>query len=779
MTTAPQARRAARARPQPVRVQRDTAAHLPVARIAIEVSLAHLDRPFDYLVAEDDDAVVQPGVRVRVRFAGRLVNGFVLERAAVSEHVGRLAMIDRIVSPEVVLTPAIARLCRAVADRYAGTMSDVVRLAVPPRHARVEAELVNEAAAAAALDEAIADGSVGEAASGVISESVDSGHSSANSALPEDNVIPDSAVTDSSVTDSSGHDSADSGSAGPDSAKPDSVKEGWSAYPAGPSFLAAVAAGRPARAVWSALPGGEWSARLAEAARTAYLASRGAILVVADARDLAQLDAALQACLPHDAFVTLSADLGPAERYRRFLKVSRGQRRIVAGTRGAVFAPVRDLALVALFDDGDDLLAEPRAPYPHAREVAMLRSMQEGAALLIGGFARTAEGELLLESGWAKPIIAPRAQVRLCMPRIEAAGDDYAVGAHSPAARARLTPAGFSAARQALDAHAPVLLHVPRGGYLPGLACADCRRPARCRRCSGPLAVPRGARTPTCRWCGVAVPRWVCPACASDRLKATVIGAARTAEEIGSAFAGVRVMTSTAGKVLSHVDEAPLIVVATPGAEPVAEGGYGAALLLDGGLLLGRPDLRAAEETVRRWMAAAALVRPAAAGGRVVIGSDVSLSAVQALVRWDPATFAGMELAGRRELGFPPAVAMASIEGSEAVVGAALAELALPPSAAILGPVPAWRPTRAGQKAATGGVVNGGPTAGDGAMVGHASGGELVTGAEADQYVRALVRVPAVDRRLLAAALKVLAAARSARKDSEPIRIEVDPAELG
>ncbi len=129
------------------------------------------------------------------------------------------------------------------------------------------------------------------------------------------------------------------------------------------------------------------------------------------------------------------------------------------------------------------------------------------------------------------------------------------------------------------------------------------------------------------------------------------------------------------------------MVIATPGAEPIAAGGYGAALLLDGPAMLGRPDLRAAEETLRRWMAAATLVRPASAGGRVIVGTDASVPVVQALIRWDPEGHAAAELAARRELGFPPAVAMASIEGDEHSVLAAVDRLVVPPGGEILGPV--------------------------------------------------------------------------------------------
>ena len=107
-----------------------------MARVLVDVPLAHLDRPFDYLVPERLAESAVPGCRVRVRFAGQLVGGYLLDRVAVSEHQGRLAALERVVSPEPVLTPEITALAREVADRYAGTMADVLRLAIPPRHAR-------------------------------------------------------------------------------------------------------------------------------------------------------------------------------------------------------------------------------------------------------------------------------------------------------------------------------------------------------------------------------------------------------------------------------------------------------------------------------------------------------------------------------------------------------------------------------------------------------------------------------------------------------------------
>ena len=121
-------------------MSKTAAEHEPIARVLPMLSVPHLDREFDYLVAAEQSDDAQPGVRVRVRFHGRLVDAFMLERRSDTDHVGKLGWLDRVVSAERVLTPDVRRLVDAVAARYAGTRADVLRLAVPPRHANVEKE---------------------------------------------------------------------------------------------------------------------------------------------------------------------------------------------------------------------------------------------------------------------------------------------------------------------------------------------------------------------------------------------------------------------------------------------------------------------------------------------------------------------------------------------------------------------------------------------------------------------------------------------------------------
>ncbi len=81
-------------------------------------------------------------------------------------------------------------------------------------------------------------------------------------------------------------------------------------------------------------------------------------------------------------------------------------------------------------------------------------------------------------------------------------------------------------------------------------------------------------------------------------LRAVVTGERRTAEELARAFPGVAVRTSSGAGVLASVPATPALVIATPGAEPTADEGYAAAVLLDAWALLARPSLRAAEEAL-------------------------------------------------------------------------------------------------------------------------------------------------------------------------------------
>lgn len=586
----------------------------PVARVLVESGVPHLDRPFDYSVPASMDTTALPGVRVKVTFNGQELAGYLLERRDTSDAGHTLVPLRKVVSAVPVLTQAVRRLAESVAARYAGVVSDVLRVAVPPRVARLDKEYLERHANGLAVPDSVAE------------------------------------------------------SNNQDGGAPSEAGSAWADYRSGGSFLLHLTGGGSPRAAVSALQGygpKGWPALLAGAVAAVRASGRGAVVVVPDYRDLDRLEEALAAVLPKDDVVRLAADDGPSARYGNFLRLLEGSARVAIGTRSAAYAPVIRPGLFACWDDGDDLHIEQRAPYAHSREVLLLRAEQEEAGCLLAGHSRSTEVQRLVEQGWAIAVEPDRPAARAVTPRVVNTADSFEQERDPLARIARLPGAAWKAAQDGL-LRGPVLVQVARAGYAPSLVCDSCREPARCNDCQGPLAIAGGtgaSAIPQCRWCSTPAPTWACTHCGRLRLRRGATGVIRTAEELGKAFPGRPVITSSGDHVKAAVGDAKALVVATVGAEPVASGGYAVALLLDGDSLLRRENLRAGEDTVRRWFNAAALVRPAKEGGLVVITAS-DTSAVGALLRWDPSGYAERELALRRELHLPPAVRIASVTGT-------------------------------------------------------------------------------------------------------------------
>lgn len=572
-----------------------------IARVLVDSPLPQLDRLFDYGIPDGLVDAVVPGVRVRVplRSAGRVSDGFVVELADAGDYSGPLSEIESVVSPLRVLTEDVWTLARRVSERAAGSAIDIVRLAIPTRQVRVEKAFL--ARIESAPIRVIEPAAVEHYAPGVVESAITRGERVAVDAVP--------LVTELS----------------------------------------------------SGITVGAWALTLAQAATHVLAAGRRAILVVPDYRDQDQLQAALEEVLPAECIVRLDARQSNPDRYRGFLRCLGDEPLVVIGNRSAVYAPARDLGLIAVWDDGDALQREPLAPYVHARDAALVRQEQQGCALIMLGHARTTEVERLVEVGWLHEVRpAPSVIPKVVPTAYQSANDPLAD-------RARIPSSAWHAAREAL-ARGPVLVQVARPGYSPQLACAECGQTARCVRCEGPLAQRQSGDVPACAWCGALAIGWRCRHCDADRVRLLgAAGASRTAEDLGRAFPGVRVIIADGERPVQHVDDRPALVIATRGAEPIARGGYRAVLLLDGERMIARESLRVAEDCVRWWSNAIALAARGAPCYLVGIGGELA----RTLVTWNQAGFARSELADRRRLRFPPAVRVATLTGSiEAVESA-------------------------------------------------------------------------------------------------------------
>ncbi len=590
-----------------------------VARVLIDSPLPQLDRLFDYAIPAELAAEAVPGVRVKVplRTAGRVVEGYLVEVADQAPSERPLSELDSVVSPIRVLTPQLYTLARKAADRAAGGAGDILRLAIPKRMVRAEKAWLAAPAAVApvvAAEAAAWAHGVLEAYPGLV----------------------------------------------------DAVRRG--------ARLALDAPPRPSRDGVR----GAWADLLAALAVATLATGRSALIVLPDQRDQDQVLAALSGHAPEGAVVRDDARRSGPERYAAYLRVLSSVPAIVVGNRSTVYAPAHDVGCVLIWDDGDPLLAEQLSPGVHARDAALVRQEIEGSALVFAGHTRTSDVERLVQVGWLKDLPAQRRESPSVV--LSATREGESRGQRVPSA-------AFAAAREAL-AHGPVLVQVARPGYSPVLVCADCRTPARCAHCTGPLRARRPGATPDCGWCGRSAPTWACANCSSTKLRMASSGSERTADELGRAFPGIRVIVADGTHPITEVDARPALVIATRGAEPQADGGYRAVILLDGDRMLMAEQLRIGESCLRWWSDAAALAAPGAPVHLVGVSGPVA----RALATWTQPAYARAELVDRGPLAMPPTVRVAAVEGAQRAVGATLETLrtAIPTlgAGALLGPVP-------------------------------------------------------------------------------------------
>ncbi|MBP6686157.1 MAG: hypothetical protein KA158_12120 [Leucobacter sp.] len=627
----------------------------------LDSALPQLDHLFDYAVPDELAGELRVGQRVRVPFRNqqRKAFGYVIGFSESSSFGGELSPIADIVSPVPQLTPEIWRLARAVADRAGGSAGDILRLAIPGRQVRVEKQHLALAGKAAEPAEPAETAETAERADPA--ETAEPAEPGGRSELSEPTEFSPEADGEATETPT--------GTALPDADARDIALQ----LVAG-DRLAFTATHSPIR-----LPTGEWvggwAARLAHLAIAVLDTGHSAIVVLPDYRDQDQLQNAL-AAYGADDVVRVDARQSNGERYTSFLRALDRVPRIIIGNRSAVYAPAHELGAILMWDDGDPVLAEPLAPYVHARDAALVRAEQSGAGLFFAAHARSAEVERLALIGYVKDQENPPRRTRVFHADASVAPDAFA--GRVPDFAARTIREGLRTG--------PVLVQVATPGYAPVSVCGDCGDLARCTACGGPIGF-RVAGRAACRWCGEHAGGWACQGCGGNRLAERGMGSARTVEQFERQFRGFRVLLSDGDHPRERVDARPAIVVATRGAEPLAAGGYRAVILLDAERLLGLEHLRAGEDCLRWWENAAALAAP---DGHCLMASGGG-PVVQAFVTGRIDEWLHNELRDRQALRYPPAVRVASVTGGPAEVDRAIAALHTPDQLAgveVLGPTP-------------------------------------------------------------------------------------------
>ena len=736
----------------------------PIAQVVLDVQALHLGQTFDYFIDEKDSEAAQPGVLLRVRFGGQRVSGVIWARTDTSNTPrSSIRYIERVLSPDVLVPASMREDIGLIAKAYGGTRANILRFAVPPRVAKVEAEQRLAA-------------SFRRPVGGSLSDNTQGGF--AGRGTNPDGTMPAGSTFAVASTVSEG------------------AAQGYrrlTANYADVNVLHDALTGQRFQSfVFDSLPGAqEWQRNMAWMVATALSAGKAAVVELPTMREVEDLMPMLRnyglkpfAPAPAGGWVgdvaVLNAETMPAaDRYRTYLAVALGQVKVVIGTRAVMYAPVEGPALFAILEDAAYQNMDGMMPYPQARGVMRLRAKSHGGVFVAMANARTPQsqwentGPGTVEtpvSGYSTTIHPLASPLKDATPWVRWLNRDELARLADPSIGARVPHTAVRVLSKALES-GPVLLSIPQDSVSETLSCAKCHRQARCAKCSGPLQLPADRRdsTPRCRWCGAAAINWKCPGCGHERMRVVRVGAAGTAAELAGLFRGVPVVLSSKTQgLVRDVACQPMIVIATPGFEPrvrpvSAEQGsagheYRAVAVLDAWTSLYALGVDARLDTLTAWMRAVSLCAPRSRGGQALILGETDPAIAQSLMLWDSRILAAKDLEERVEPGMPPAVAAACVWGRRDAVMTLMQRIgalggdwtACGELPGMLGPVPIAQPDTVDAR-------------------------ELE--ATADR-VKAVIRVPQSRRAELAARLHRETARHVASREPGELRFRVDPKDL-
>ena len=736
----------------------------PIAQVVLDVQALHLGQTFDYFIDEKDSEAAQPGVLLRVRFGGQRVSGVIWARTDTSDTPrSSIRYIERVLSPDVLVPASMREDIGLIAKAYGGTRANILRFAVPPRVAKVEAEQRLAA-------------SFRRPVGGSLSDNTQGGF--AGRGTNPDGTMPAGSTFAVASTVSEG------------------AAQGYrrlTANYADVNVLHDALTGQRFQSfVFDSLPGAqEWQRNMAWMVATALSAGKAAVVELPTMREVEDLMPMLRnyglkpfAPAPAGGWVgdvaVLNAETMPAaDRYRTYLAVALGQVKVVIGTRAVMYAPVEGPALFAILEDAAYQNMDGMMPYPQARGVMRLRAKSHGGVFVAMANARTPQsqwentGPGTVEtpvSGYSTTIHPLASPLKDATPWVRWLNRDELARLADPSIGARVPHTAVRVLSKALES-GPVLLSIPQDSVSETLSCAKCHRQARCAKCSGPLQLPADRRdsTPRCRWCGAAAINWKCPGCGHERMRVVRVGAAGTAAELAGLFRGVPVVLSSKTQgLVRDVACQPMIVIATPGFEPrvrpvSAEQGsagheYRAVAVLDAWTSLYALGVDARLDTLTAWMRAVSLCAPRSRGGQALILGETDPAIAQSLMLWDSRILAAKDLEERVETGMPPAVAAACVWGRRDAVMTLMQRIgalggdwtACGELPGMLGPVPIAQPDTVDAR-------------------------ELE--ATADR-VKAVIRVPQSQRAELAARLHRETARHVASREPGELRFRVDPKDL-
>jgi primosomal protein N' (replication factor Y) len=373
-----------------------------------------------------------------------------------------------------------------------------------------------------------------------------------------------------------------------------------------------------------------------------------------------------------DEIAILHSSLSDDERAEQWHRIRRGEARIAVGTRSAIFAPVRELALIIVDEEHDNSYKQEETPRYHGRDVAVMRAKGLNATVVLGSATPSLESFHNASRGRYALIELPDRVRERPLPEVELVdmrAEFQQTGKESVLSRKLLEE---TAARLERGEQAMILLN--RRGYSAWVMCRSCGDTLQCRDCAVAMTYHKQQQRLLCHYCGFqqAVPK-SCPKCGSEYVQFLGTGSEKLEDMLHAAFPQARIGRMDRDTVRGHGDFERMLskfqageIDLLMGTQMIAKGHdvHGVTLVgvVGADSALGLPDFRAAERTFQLLTQVAGRAGRGEMPGKVVLQSHFpDHYAVQFAAAHDYQGFADKELRFRGWMHYPPFDALANI----------------------------------------------------------------------------------------------------------------------
>ena len=361
----------------------------------------------------------------------------------------------------------------------------------------------------------------------------------------------------------------------------------------------------------------------------------------------------------------LHSGLSNGEKYDEWRKVERGDAQVVVGARSAIFAPLKNLGVMIIDEEHEASYKQDSNPRYHAREVAILRTQYNQAALVLGSATPSLESRSRAGKGVYHHLrLTQRANPLATIPEVQVIDFRDYIGQNETS---NFTPPLLEAIQDRLAKKEQVVLMLNRRGYSSFVMCRECGTVDTCPNCDISLTLHMDTKTMNCHYCGFSkgIPH-VCPNCQSRSIRYYGTGTQKAYDELAELFPQARILrmdVDTTRKKGSHqalLDqfgrrEADILL----GTQMIAKGldfpNVTLVGVLNADTALNLPDFRSSERTFQLLTQVSGRAGRAEKAGQVLIQSyNPEHYAIRFAKDQDYEGFYAYEMSIRRQLGYPP-----------------------------------------------------------------------------------------------------------------------------